>query len=99
MAKMPPIEIWKSRYEHEILDFLVEDEPFQSVLLRLEKQVDLSLDASQFKASPKISYSARNKPWQEVLEDLARKVGAASRGSSGQGCLGYCARMSLRTSA
>lgn len=76
MAKMPPIEIWKSRYEHEILDFSVDNEPFQSALLRLEKQVDLSLDASQFKASPKISYVARNKPWQEVLEDLARKAGA-----------------------
>lgn len=76
MAKMPPIEIWKSRYEHEILDFSVDDEPFQSALLRLEKQVDLSLDTSQFKASPKISYVARNKPWQEILKDLARKAGA-----------------------
>jgi hypothetical protein len=30
---------------------------------------------------------------------LARSVGSAAVGSSGQGCLGYCARMSLRTSA
>ena len=30
---------------------------------------------------------------------LARRVGSAVVGFSGQGCLGYCARMSLRTSA
>ncbi|AHM04148.1 peptidoglycan binding protein domain protein [Roseibacterium elongatum DSM 19469] len=43
--------------------------------------------------------SRRHQETDHDLRRIARRVASALRGSSGQGCLGYCARISLRTSA
>ncbi len=44
-------------------------------------------------------FFARPQSHEVYFRGFARKVGSAWVGSSGQGCLGYWARMSLRTSS